>query len=407
MKPCALVVDDDPDIIQEVRDSLETLNHECDAADSVTAAVSVWRKEYTYFVIDLQIPVHSGHGLSRIQNGENLIDEIIVHYEGRKERIIAITAHGNDGPTQAVEIMKKGIADYVPKPFPTSGKTLDKAILAMLARGECKASKTREPDASSTAPADVPAGLVGVPWWHALDLQSQELHWEPELLSVSGLAPDAILGIARKFRTTVNEMYSTPEVVGRWAELGVLKDCETLAILVASYGLDPKPLLQMAWNIDKNRFKAGDWPFSEAFRSCLFLLTEIETRAKAAIVNRLSQQGTPTAQEVTNEPRPVSVPLDGNGHRETTTGAQDRGHWFCDDPPKDSKFKFGSLEGPLKRLAEWMGMDHRTIKGLNGGTSWWVKKVHGKKFAAWFSTQEKYAVANQKRLATDSQKNTK
>ncbi len=38
MKPCALVVDDDPDIIQEVKDIPETLSHECEAADSVTAA---------------------------------------------------------------------------------------------------------------------------------------------------------------------------------------------------------------------------------------------------------------------------------------------------------------------------------------------------------------------------------
>jgi len=61
----------------------------------------------------------------------------------------------------------------------------------------------------------------------------------------------------------------------------------------------------------------------------------------------------------------------------------------------------------LKELAEWMGMDQRTIKKLNGRTSWWVKKVHGKKFAVWFSSQGKYAAANQKRLASTSQKSTK
>ncbi len=106
-------------------------------------------------MIDLQIPVHSGHSIPRIQNGENLIDEIIRQDEGRKERIIAITAHGNDGPHQAVEIMKKGIADYIPKPFPASDKTLDKAIIAMLARVEGTAAKTSEPDA-----AEQPAKLA-------------------------------------------------------------------------------------------------------------------------------------------------------------------------------------------------------------------------------------------------------
>jgi DNA-binding response OmpR family regulator len=144
MKPRALVVDDDPEILRTVGDILVSLNHEYDPADSFTAARQcIERREYTYFLIDLQIPVQSGHGLSRIQNGENLIDEIISQDDERKRRIIAITAHGNDGPHQAVEVMKKGIADYIPKPFASSGKTLDKAILAMLARIEDKAPKSQ------------------------------------------------------------------------------------------------------------------------------------------------------------------------------------------------------------------------------------------------------------------------
>jgi hypothetical protein len=96
--------------------------------------------------------------------------------------------------------------------------------------------------------------LVAVPWWQALDLQSRELNWEPEWLSVSDLTPDAILDIAKEFRITVNEMHTAPYVVGRWAEMSVLEECEKLAILAAGYGLDPKPLLQIAWNIDRNRF---------------------------------------------------------------------------------------------------------------------------------------------------------
>jgi len=50
----------------------------------------------------------------------------------RQGRIIAVTAHGNDGPTQSVSIMKKGVADYIPKPFAETGQTLEKAIREML-----------------------------------------------------------------------------------------------------------------------------------------------------------------------------------------------------------------------------------------------------------------------------------
>jgi len=149
MKPRALVVEDDPAIVCTVAEILVSLGHDYDAAGSTEAARRLIKSTaYSYFLIDLEIPVHAGRGLARIENGANLIDELIRNDQGLRHRIIAMTAHGNDGPHQAVEIMKKGIADYAPKPFPTSGeKTLDKAILRMLARLEfvnCQTDEQKE-----------------------------------------------------------------------------------------------------------------------------------------------------------------------------------------------------------------------------------------------------------------------
>jgi len=121
----------------------------------------------------------------------------------------------------------------------------------------------------------------------------------------------------------------------------------------------------------------------------------------------IGEQETPVVEKATEKPQVVAVSSGSDGPGATVERSLVDGQWFADDPPKDGKFKFGPLEGPLKRLAEWMGMDHRTIKRLNGQTSWWVKRVHGKKFAVWFSTQDKYAAANQKRLAASQQKDTK
>lgn len=149
MKPRALVVDDDLEIANIVGEILTSLDHEYDIADSVAVARQlIETNQYDYFLVDLQLPVHSGHGLSRIQNGENLIDELIHQDESRKRRIIAITAHGNDRPIQPVEMMKKGIADYIPKPFEESGKTLDKAILEMLSQLDGSTKTTTLPDNS-------------------------------------------------------------------------------------------------------------------------------------------------------------------------------------------------------------------------------------------------------------------
>jgi hypothetical protein len=83
------------------------------------------------------------------------------------------------------------------------------------------------------------------------------------------------------------------------------------------------------------------------------------------------------------------------------------GDWFSEDPPKDSRFRFGPLEGSLKDLAAWIGVDTRTLRTHNGQTSWWVKKEHGKNSLAWLSTQGKFATANQKRLAESAQNDTK
>lgn len=131
----ALVIDDDSEIAETVRDILTSLGHRFDHADSFeTARTRLDADEYAYYLVDLEIPVRAGRGLPRIQNGENLIEEINRRAGERKAPIIVMTAHGRDGPDLAVEVMKKGAMDFITKPFPTNGNTLDKKISEALAR---------------------------------------------------------------------------------------------------------------------------------------------------------------------------------------------------------------------------------------------------------------------------------
>ncbi|MEX0718161.1 MAG: response regulator [Planctomycetaceae bacterium] len=150
MKPRALIVEDDSEIARVITDILHSLGHECVRAECVEEArSSLDGADYSYYLVDLEIPVHAEHGLSRVQNGINLIRELASTHPAGGKRIIAITSHGNDGPEQAVEVMKLGVADYVRKPFTFSptGKTLDRAILEMLAKVEShrQQSKARRP----------------------------------------------------------------------------------------------------------------------------------------------------------------------------------------------------------------------------------------------------------------------
>ena len=148
MSPRALVIDDDPGILEEVRDRLASLGHSCDCAGSQEEAREyLAQPAYDYILLDLEIPVKYGRP-ARIQNGKNLLREIRA-IEGLQEvQIIAMTAHGRDGPELATEVLRgryEGADDFVNKPFPTQGRTLEKAIGEAMERRRCRA------DAAGTA----------------------------------------------------------------------------------------------------------------------------------------------------------------------------------------------------------------------------------------------------------------
>lgn len=130
----ALIVEDDPRIRDTVVDVVESLGHEHDTASCQEAARKLLHGHaYAYALFDLEIPVKDGRSFPRIENGINLLREAIGQF-GKRTPVIVMTAHGNDGPHQGVDCIKMGAADYIPKPFPIRGRTLDKAILEALDR---------------------------------------------------------------------------------------------------------------------------------------------------------------------------------------------------------------------------------------------------------------------------------
>lgn len=132
MKPRALVIDDDAEIIRTVGDILESLNHAHDSAsDQETARNLLAADKYAYILLDLEIPVKPGK-LCRIKNGENLLSEIRGTAGMETIPVIVMTGHGNDSPDLAVAVWQKGATHYVKKPF-NKGE-LDEAILKVLAK---------------------------------------------------------------------------------------------------------------------------------------------------------------------------------------------------------------------------------------------------------------------------------
>lgn len=130
----ALLVEDDPRILESVKDIVDSLGHDFDGASSQDEARQlIGTQEYDYVLLDLEIPVKLGRNAPRIQNGMNLLAELNDKY-GKQVPVIVTTGHGTDSPHICRECMKSGAVDFVPKPFPDSGMTLDKTILEALAR---------------------------------------------------------------------------------------------------------------------------------------------------------------------------------------------------------------------------------------------------------------------------------
>lgn len=130
----ALVVDDSPAVLEDVKDRLESIDHSCDCVSCLQCARDhLANNSYSYILLDLEIPVRYGRP-SRIAKGQNLLREVRQTKAIGDMPIIVMTSHGHDSPDLAVEVMRgNGAIDYVKKPFPDRGHTLEKAICEALA----------------------------------------------------------------------------------------------------------------------------------------------------------------------------------------------------------------------------------------------------------------------------------
>jgi DNA-binding response OmpR family regulator len=159
------------------------MGHTCDDARCQTSA----RKRletgaYSYVLLDLQIPVRYGRK-PLIQNGQNLLEEIRRKPGLEDLPVLVMTAHGLEGPDLAVEVMRDGRAtDFIKKPFPSKGDTLEKRIKSALAkagRARPGASKRSVAAARAAEPQTFEAGeMVFYP--SRVELEGVKICGEPD-----------------------------------------------------------------------------------------------------------------------------------------------------------------------------------------------------------------------------------
>lgn len=131
----ALVVEDDLQIQEELKDVLGVLGHEHDWAESQQEArEKIENNAYHYVLADLEIPARPGRGFAKIEYGKQLIEQI-QQIKGRGViPVIVMTCHHKDGFNLTLELLGNGAMDFISKPFGdgTSGKSLPQVIQGVL-----------------------------------------------------------------------------------------------------------------------------------------------------------------------------------------------------------------------------------------------------------------------------------
>ena len=152
-----LIVDDEPNIRRTLRIALEASGHEAEEADGPGSALAALaRRAFDLALVDLRLGETSGLDLLGP-----------IRAQGPRTAVVVITAHATVGT--AVEAMRRGAFDYLPKPFTPAPS---ERVLERVGRrsAACKTGSTTWPSGSarrsseSTSPAPTRPSSGLRPW---------------------------------------------------------------------------------------------------------------------------------------------------------------------------------------------------------------------------------------------------
>lgn len=127
-----LIVDDEKNILLSIERALSIYNYNIDLAVCGKDALNAIRHgDYDVIILDLRLPDMDGMEILRSLDSQEI-----------RKKVIMITAHGSIDC--AVEAMKLGCVDFIPKPFELD--TIRKAVENLLSRGQLSEKQSLEFD---------------------------------------------------------------------------------------------------------------------------------------------------------------------------------------------------------------------------------------------------------------------
>jgi CheY-like chemotaxis protein len=148
----ALVVEDDPRIVEEIEDILDSLGHEHVWASNLQdARKAVAAEDFAYVLLDLEFPAKPNRGVASKENGAILLDEIQRIKGYKRLPVIVVTGYSQYCLNRSNEFREKGANAFIAKPFPTESHTLACVIRKVLKDHRRQTVVSQAPGGSSAA----------------------------------------------------------------------------------------------------------------------------------------------------------------------------------------------------------------------------------------------------------------
>jgi CheY-like chemotaxis protein len=184
----ALIVEDEPEMAEEIGDLLRALGHDYVHAETLAdARVRLEQGGFCYALVDLEIKADRQSIKPRVESGLSVVREIRERYAERSAAdmhvlpVLVVSGHGRD-PKNIIGAFKDGIDDFILKPLSADGQDIGGKIrrcLDLAGRGDhgaCRACRQGAAVGQMSVPAARPQD--GEVFWHAPDYSEVRLRGE-------------------------------------------------------------------------------------------------------------------------------------------------------------------------------------------------------------------------------------